>query len=64
MHEENPVGKIEPIKHGNRPLPPGADPVKCDHRPECTGCTFPAHGFVCHFADGNCLRFPRGVPNE
>lgn len=42
---------------GNASLPPGHPPVKCGARPECEGCTYPAHGFVCQFADGSCLRY-------
>lgn len=31
--------------------------VICNERGAyCTGCPFPAHGFVCWFSDGSCLR--------
>ncbi len=35
---------------------PGRDRVSCPIRPECAGCNMGAHGFLCHFADGSCLR--------
>ena len=25
-------------------------------KPECPGCTYPRHGFICHNRDGSCLR--------
>ena len=34
------------------PLP---EPV-CSRSPECDGCPYPRHGFLCWGADGTCLR--------
>ena len=28
----------------------------CSHSPECDGCLYPRHGFLCWGADGTCLR--------
>lgn len=30
--------------------------VQCDTKPECAGCPYPRHGFICHFSDGGCLK--------
>lgn len=30
--------------------------VVCDIRPECAGCPYPRHGFICHFSDGSCMK--------
>ena len=35
---------------------PGREPVKVGIKPECEGCKIGAHGFMCHFADGSCLK--------
>ena len=28
----------------------------CSRSPECNGCPYPRHGFLCWGADGTCLR--------
>ena len=28
----------------------------CNRSPECNGCPYPRHGFLCWGADGTCLR--------
>ena len=38
------------------PLAPPDFEVQCDVKPECAGCPYPAHGFICWFADGACLK--------
>ena len=35
---------------------PGKEPANCSIKPECDGCNMSAHGFICHFSDGTCLR--------
>lgn len=45
-----------PVILGLIPAPPERVYAVCRVRSECTGCTMPAHGFVCHFGDGTCLR--------
>ena len=42
------------------PLP---EPV-CSHSPECNGCPYPRHGFLCWGADGTCLRTRMNEINE
>ncbi len=32
------------------------EPVRCNIKPECQGCPFPGHGFICWSADGSCMR--------
>lgn len=32
--------------------------VHCNIRPECAGCKVSAHGFICHFSDGTCVKLP------
>ncbi len=32
------------------------EPVRCNIKPECEGCTFPGHGFICWSQDGTCMR--------
>lgn len=41
------------------------EPVKCSIKPECKGCTFPSHGFICWSADGSCMadRFRKKPPD-
>lgn len=63
MDKKKLLPQMNTAQYGNQPLPPPPEPVKCDQRPECVDCTMPAHGFVCHFANGNCLRFPKGMPD-
>ena len=35
---------------------PQREQVRCAVKPECEGCPFPGHGFICWSADGSCLR--------
>ena len=28
----------------------------CRRKPECKGCPFPKHGFICWFSDGSCVQ--------
>ena len=42
------------------PLP---EPV-CSHSPDCKGCPYPRHGFLCWGADGTCLRSRMTEINE
>lgn len=35
---------------------PGREPVKVSIKPECEGCRIGAHGFMCYFSDGQCLK--------
>lgn len=48
---------ISPVLNGVARETPGREPVRCTTRPECAGCSYPAHGFICHFSGGNCLRY-------
>lgn len=62
MDTKNLLLKNNTSQYGNQPPPPAPEPVRYDHCDECVGCAIPAHGFVCHFSDGKCLRFPKGRP--
>lgn len=35
---------------------PQPEKIRCNIKPECEGCPFPSHGFICWSADGSCLR--------
>ncbi len=32
------------------------EPVRGNIKPECEGCAFPGHGFICWSQDGTCMR--------
>ena len=34
---------------------PEPNPI-CTHSPDCQGCPYPRHGFLCWGSDGSCLR--------
>ena len=38
------------------PLPRPMGPPVCTDRPECEGCPYPAHGFICRSKDGTCMK--------
>jgi hypothetical protein len=39
------------------PTIPDDNRARCGFKPECEGCQFPAHGFMCYGAkDGSCLK--------
>ena len=38
------------------PLPRPMGPPVCGDRPECEGCPYPAHGFICRSKDGTCMK--------
>lgn len=48
----------ERIPHGVPRERPGKEPVCCPHQPGKPVCGIASHGFVCHFSDGKCLRYP------
>ena len=35
---------------------PQTEKMYCTMKPDCAGCPFPSHGFVCWSTDGSCLR--------
>ena len=45
--------ELPPLRHRHDPLQP-EKPV-CFDSPECAGCGYPAHGFICGSADG-CIK--------
>lgn len=53
MTRKNGQHLIVPRRH-----PPDAPDlrVNCGQKPACAGCPYPAHGFICWFQDGACLR--------
>ena len=62
-------------RNGNALITPDREPaqrtdhrVRCNVKPECEGCPFPGHGFICWSADGSCMRTryqrKEEVPNE
>lgn len=62
-----------PRKNGHNLIVPKCEPmdrpdlgVLCTVRPECAGCAYPRHGFICHFSDGSCLktRFDEIMPHH
>lgn len=38
------------------PARPQYEQPQCTIKPECAGCPYPQHGFICWSADGSCLR--------
>jgi hypothetical protein len=46
--------------HGFKGAEPEAEyvdePEIYGEKPECLGCPYPRHGFICHFRDGTCLK--------
>lgn len=54
----HPCGREGQAVCGVRPPVPGPGPLRCGIRPACSPCGIGAHGFLCHFPDGSCLRFP------
>ena len=38
------------------PLPRPMEPPVCTDRPECEGCPYPTHGFICQSKDGTCMK--------
>ena len=45
-------------EHGGiLPIVPGPEPLRCRIRPGNPACGMAAHGFICHFSDGDCLRY-------
>ena len=38
------------------PMPRPMGPPVCSARPECEGCPYPAHGFICRSKDGTCMK--------
>ena len=38
------------------PERPTNEPVQNNIKPECKGCPFPRHGFICWSSDGSCMR--------
>ena len=40
----------------NSRLAPGRESIRVGIKPECEGCNMGAHGFLCHFQDGSCLK--------
>ncbi|MDL2293801.1 hypothetical protein LJC60_04135 [Ruminococcaceae bacterium OttesenSCG-928-D13] len=45
---------LPPLRRRIDPLQP-EKPV-CFDKPECAGCAYPGHGFLCGGADGACLK--------
>ena len=45
---------LPPLRRKHDPLVP-EKPV-CTDKPECAGCPYPGHGFLCGGADGHCLK--------
>lgn len=35
---------------------PPIDKAQCSIKPECAGCQYPRHGFICWSTDGTCLK--------
>lgn len=57
---ESNASKPTPV-NGNIPEKPGREPVRCDKLPCAPPCSMGAHGFICHFTDGGCLRHPQRI---
>lgn len=53
MHRKNGRPMYSPRREAERRQP---ERVQCARGPECDGCPFPGHGFICWSADGSCLR--------
>ena len=45
-----------PFPYDPEPLPRPMGPPVCSDRPECEGCSYPAHGFICRSKDGACMK--------
>ena len=45
-----------PYPYHTIPLPRPMGPPVCKDRPECEGCPYPAHGFICRSKDGTCMK--------
>lgn len=43
---------------------PQQEQARCTIKPECEGCPFPGHGFICWSTDGSCLRTNMKQPKE
>lgn len=39
---------------------PGREQVAAGIKPACEGCRIASHGFLCHFANGQCLKTING----
>lgn len=61
MQKKNGRPIYSPIREPDRSQP---DRVHCRIKPECEGCPFPGHGFICWSADGSCLRTNMKAPKE
>ena len=45
----------EPAFSTMRDVPQDDNPV-CTHSERCQGCPYPAHGFICNYSDGSCMK--------
>ena len=45
-----------PFPYDPEPMPRPMGPPVCKDRPECVGCPYPAHGFICRSKDGTCMK--------
>lgn len=55
---------IAPVLEHRRPEDYEAEKMQCTIKPECKGCSYAAHGFLCHTKDGRCLRTGYTKPND
>lgn len=53
MNKKNGKTYYSPPREPERPT---NEPIRCTIKPECNGCPFPRHGFICWSADGTCMR--------
>lgn len=47
---------VVPIIEPRRPEDYEDEKAHCTMKPECEGCHYAAHGFLCHTKDGQCLK--------
>ena len=53
MSKKNGHPIYSPRREAEKPPP---EKIRCNIKPECEGCPFPSHGFICWSTDGSCLR--------
>ncbi|MDL2324522.1 hypothetical protein LJC61_05160 [Ruminococcaceae bacterium OttesenSCG-928-A16] len=47
---------VVPVTEPRRPEDYEDEKIHCTMKPECEGCRYAAHGFLCHAKDGLCLK--------
>ena len=45
-----------PFPYDPEPMPRPMEPPVCTDHPECVGCPYPTHGFICQSRDGACMK--------